>query len=725
MNVSTQQTILLVDDIDANLTLLTRVLKKLELNVLMASSGEQALSLVSENNVDLILLDINLPGGMNGFEVASNLQQHPDYQTIPIIFITASQDYKNEFSRLKGYEHGALDYIQKPIDNATLLAKVSVFLELRAQKKQLQNKNSQLQEEIQLRLAIETELREKQHELTLASKIYEFGQASLITDSSGTILKVNAEFTEITGYSEQEVIGKNPNILSSGRHDNVFYKQMWNEIKTDGVWRGEIWNKRKNGDVYAEYQTITKITNDHGETTNFIASFTDITEKKNREDHIHYLAHYDSLTGLPNRAVFVDQITKELARCLRHNQTGAVLFLDLDRFKNINDSFGHQVGDEVLIQFSNRLLASVRVEDTVARISGDEFIILISDISEGMGATAQIAETVAVKIIESLKEPMNIGNNELIISTSIGISLFPSAQMETVESIIKQADTALYNAKEEGRNSVRFFNPQMETLAIHRMTMESALRKALQGQELMMYYQPKYDVHTGQLSGAEALMRWHHPDLGFVSPGDFIPIAEDSGLIIELSEWMIEDVCQKIQQWQTQGLMSNLQSISINISPRHFRERNFGQRLLEMISKYAIPPEYIELEITENIVISSIDDVCEKLNELKKYKIKVSIDDFGTGYSSISYLQKLPIDTLKIDRSFIDHIDENKNNQALVTAIIAMAKAFNLSIVAEGVETQAQLDYLENNKCDLFQGFLKSPAVDSVEFHKLLEGLDS
>ncbi|MDH5358631.1 MAG: EAL domain-containing protein [Gammaproteobacteria bacterium] len=719
MNANMQQTVLIVDDIEANITLLQRILSRLDINIITASDGEHAIELTNNHDVSLILLDVNMPR-MSGFEVAEQLAIIYSENPIPIIFITASDEHKKDIYRLKGYEYGALDYILKPFNNHVLLAKVKVILRLREQEKKLITQNQQLQDEINHRHEIEQTLREQQRELLIAANAFEYGMASIITDDKGNILRANPDFTAVTGYSEQEVLGKNPSILQSGRHDSAFYKKMWHQIDSQGIWQGEIWNQRKNGEIYVQYQTIIKIIDSEGQVLNYIAAFTDITEKKEREDHIHYLAHYDSLTGLPNRPLFTELFTKELSRTKRTNQSGAILFLDLNRFKNINDSLGHQVGDEVLIEFANRLLRCLRKEDTVARISGDEFIILIANVNGNLDAAASIAKAISQKIIQSLHAPMEIGPHEIIASTSIGISLFPNNDLP-VETIIKQADTALYSAKEDGWENVKFFDSEMEVTATHRLHIEIALRKAVENQDLQIYFQPKFNIQTGSITGAEALLRWHHEEDGFISPSDFIPIAEGTGLIVKISEWLLDSVCKQIQKWEQQQLFDGIQNVSVNISPRHFRQQDFVEKLIALVKYYDISPAHLELELTEDIITTNVADVRNKLEIINECGIKISIDNFGTGYSSLTYLQQLPIHSLKIDRSFINDIDENSEHKALIHAIMSMANTFHLNTVAEGVETVQQQDYLQQQGCMEFQGFLRSPAISLDKFNDMLQ----
>ncbi len=718
-NLNTErQKILIVDDTSSNVLLLSAILKKIDADLILAYSGQEALQSVMTHDIDLILLDVQMPN-MSGFDVADILKKDSRTRDISIIFVTAA--YTDELHRIKGYQYGALDYIQKPIDNATLLAKVNVFLTLKRQEKQLMMQNQRLRDEIEERKRTEQALRESESNLMLASVVFnDSSDAIVITDSDSVILKVNDAFTKITGYSADEIVGCKPSVLKSDKHNDAFYQEMWNAINSEEKWEGEIWNKRKNGEVYPEWERITKVVDEAGNITNFIATFTDITEKKKKEEHIHYLVHYDALTGLPNRPLFRNQLTNVLARSKRNDQAGAILLMNIDRFKSINDSLGHDVGDELLIQFSKRLVQCIRKEDIVARLSADEFIVLMCELNDEKGKVAHTAEIIALKMLENLATPMNIAGHELMITASIGVTMFPK-DGNTVDSLIMQADTALYRAKESGLNNVQFFEPEMEKIAIKRMEIEYALRRAVLYGQLMVYYQPQIDINSDKIIGAESLLRWEHPTMGMVSPADFIPIAEDSGLIVDIGTWVLESACKQIKEWEDKGEFNSLKHVAVNISARQFSQLDFVSTVISIIEQYQIAPCHLELELTESALVTNVDETRDKLKVLKDFGVCVSVDDFGTGYSSLAYLQKFPIDVLKIDQSFIKDLESDFSDKTIVKTIIAMAKTLDLHVIAEGVENDRQLAYIKQEGCDCFQGYLCSPAVKPETFYDLLQ----
>ena len=560
----------------------------------------------------------------------------------------------------------------------------------------------------QLRAALEARdlaLKTSTEHLILAQKVIEASlDGIIITDNKGIIQAVNPSFTTLTGYSPEEVLGKTPAVLSSGRHDKNFYKSMWNSMLTQGYWQGEVWNKRKNGEIYAEWLTITGIRNSKGSIRQFAAIFSDITDRKLKEEQIHSMAYYDELTGLANRRLLLDRLKQALANAHYHKHKMGLLFLDLDFFKRINDSLGHQAGDEVLQQIARRLEQSVREGDSVARLCGDEFLVLVPEVE-----SLHLLEALAARLISVLTKPLNVQQNHLVVSTSIGISVFPG-DGETPEMLLKHADTAMYRAKETGRNSYCFYDAQMGERSYADLAIEHGLRTALENRILHLVYQPKIDVGSRHWIGMEALLRWDDEHLGSVSPGEFIPLAEKLGLIEELGDRVIEQVCRDLQVWLAAGYKPP--PVSINVSARQLVDYSFAQRVFNYLESYAIPANLIELELTEScLVIGDESDQYHLLKEFEARGIKLSIDDFGTGYSSLSYLRKLPISTIKIDQSFILELPASHEDAQLVKAIIGMASALGMNIVAEGVETSAQAMLLHGLGCSVCQGFwLARPA---------------
>lgn len=560
----------------------------------------------------------------------------------------------------------------------------------------------------QLRGALEARdlaLKTSTEHLILAQKVIEASlDGIIITNNKGIIQTVNPSFTTLTGYSADEVIGQTPAMLSSGRHDKEFYQSMWKSMLVQGYWQGEVWNRRKNGEVYAEWLTITGIRNSQGVIRQFAAIFSDITDRKLKEEQIHSMAYYDELTGLANRRLLLDRLKQALANAHYHKHKMGVLFLDLDLFKRINDSLGHQAGDEVLQKIARRLESSVREGDSVARIGGDEFLVLVPEVE-----SLHLLEALAARLISVLTKPLTIQQNQLVVSTSIGISVFPD-DGTTEETLLKHADTAMYRAKETGRNSYCFYNSQMGERSYADLALEHRLRVSLDNRSLYLVYQPKIDVGNHQWVGMEALLRWDDAVLGSVSPAEFIPLAEKLGLIEELGDRIIEQVCKQLQIWLAAGYQPP--TISINVSARQLLDPYFAQRVFKLLVTYQVPASLIELELTEScLIVGDQGDQYQLLKQFEAGGIKISIDDFGTGYSSLSYLRKLPLSTIKIDASFIAELPENYEDAQLVKAIIGMASALGMDVVAEGVETSAQATLLYGLGCSVCQGYwLARPA---------------
>ncbi|MDC9729803.1 MAG: EAL domain-containing protein, partial [Methyloprofundus sp.] len=514
-----------------------------------------------------------------------------------------------------------------------------------------------------------------------------------------------------------EVIGKTPKILNSGRQDKAFYTDMWSRIKRTGAWSGEIWNRRKNGEIYPEQLNITAVKNKENIITNYVATLTDITMRKAASDKIKDLAFYDPLTHLPNRRLLLDRLSQALVGSSRSGYKGALLFIDLDQFKSLNDTLGHDVGDQLLQQVAKRLLSATRKGDTVSRFGGDEFVILLEDLSSEPIEAATKLETIANKIINALNHPYFLGVHERHSSASIGARLF-DGQEASLETILKQADIAMYQAKDSGRNTLRFFDPEMQKTIRARYELENELRTAIKKQQFQLHYQLQVD-HSGRPIGAEALIRWQHPTRGMVSPFKFIPIAEENGMIISIGQWVLETACQQISQWANNEQSKHL-VIAINVSAKQFSQVNFADQVNAAINKYAIDASKLKLELTESMLVDNIEQIITTMRTLKELGITFSLDDFGTGYSSLQYLKKLPLSQLKIDQSFVRDILNDKSDEAIVSTIIAMAKSLDLDVIAEGVETDEQKQVLLNNACTHFQGYLFSKPVGIDEFNQLI-----
>ncbi len=557
-----------------------------------------------------------------------------------------------------------------------------------------------------------TEQKENSERLRMAQKVFENTiEGIVITDTEGMIQMVNPAFTTITGYTPQEAIGKNPRVLKSERHDQLFYKAMWDSLTETGSWKGEIWNRRKTGETYPEWLTISAIKNDYGDTTHYISVFNDITEHRQKEEHIRHLAYYDALTGLPNKFLFGDRLNLAITHAQYHKHMLAVMVLDVDRFKRINDTLGHAIGDMVIQTVADRLSRCIEEGDTLSRLGGDEFMFILDEV-KGIQDVTKVLH----KIIDTLSYPLYVHEHELHITGSIGISMYPSDGKD-IDTLVKNADTAMYRAKELGKNNYQMYTPTMNDKAIVHLTMENDLRKALERDELILYYQPKVDMKSGNIIGAEALVRWNHPERGRISPGEFIPLAEETGLIEPLGQWVLRRACCQIRQWQLEKGYDI--HVSVNLSPRQFRNRNLVEHIMDAIEKTEIDPKYIELEITESCAMENPDHTIRSLQRLKEKGFTFSIDDFGTGYSSLGVLKKFPIDMLKIDQSFVRDITKHEDDRAIVLAMISMAHSMKLKVVAEGVETSEELSFLMDNQCDLLQGYLYSPPVPPDAFAKL------
>jgi len=568
-----------------------------------------------------------------------------------------------------------------------------------------------------------SQLKSLEEDLRLGASIFdESAEAIMIAASDLTILKVNHAYSRITGYTAAEAIGKKSSLLKSGRHDPAFYKEMWTVINQLGHWQGEIWNKRKNGEIYPEWLNITARKNNLNVTTHYIGIFSDLTGQKDADTRIHFLAYYDALTKLPNRSLLQDRIKYTVSRSRRSDKYNALMLLDLDHFKVINDSLGHDVGDNLLIEVANRLKASVREEDTVARLGGDEFVILLHEINTDRAGATRTAAGIADKICHILAEPIKIDNHVLHIGASIGITVFHSKD-DTNADLIKNADNAMYKAKDAGRNKYEFYSAEMKIHADSRLLVETELRHALERGQLELYYQAQTDIPTQRICGAEALLRWNHPEKGLVPPNHFIHIAELTGLIVPIGTWVLRAACRQIAAWNQAGSAKNLGYLAVNVSPHQFQLKDFVPLVASCIAETGIDARQLELELTESVLMQNIGDTLDKLKALKDLGVRVAIDDFGTGYSSLNYLKRFPLDTLKIDQSFVRDICTDANDAAIVQTIIVLANNLNLRVMAEGVETEQQLAFLRDRNCDSFQGYLCSRPIPEAEFIALLNAL--
>lgn len=548
------------------------------------------------------------------------------------------------------------------------------------------------------------ESRRAEADLRVAATAFESQEAMMITDADSVILKVNRAFTLITGYAPEEVVGQKPGaVLSSGYHGADFYTEMWNDIRRTGSWQGEVWDRRKNGEVYPQWLTITAVKGADGEVTHYVGMHIDITQRKAAEEEIRHLAFYDPLTQLPNRRLLVDRLQQALASSTRSGRLGALLFIDLDNFKTLNDTRGHDKGDKLLQQVAQRLLTCVREHDTVARFGGDEFLVMLEYLSDNVEEAASQVQAVGEKIASSLNQPYQLDTYEHHSTPSIGITLFADHQ-DTVEELLKRADLAMYQAKAAGRNTLRFFDPHMQAAVSSRAALEADLRQGLRENQFLLHYQGQVN-EEGHLIGAEALVRWQNPRLGLVPPAEFIPLAEENGLIESLGLWILETACRQLVVWAAQPEAAHL-TVSVNVSPRQFRHPDFAAQVIQTLDNSGANPQKLKLEITESLLLDDVEDTIAKMTLLKDHGVGFSLDDFGTGYSSLAYLKRLPLDQLKIDQSFVRDVFTDANDAAIVRTIVALAQSLGLAVIAEGVETEAQRDFLAAQGCLAYQGYL-------------------
>ncbi|WNB77351.1 sensor domain-containing protein [Methylomonas koyamae] len=559
-----------------------------------------------------------------------------------------------------------------------------------------------------------SEIKAKEESLGQAAAVFESTREGvMVTDANRRILMVNKAFTTITGYSADEVIGNSPRLLSSGRHDAEFYREMWNSIAATDHWQGEIWNRRKNGEVYPELLSISTVRDGDGAISHYVGVFADITKLKASEMELEFLAHHDPLTKLPNRMLFLSRLQHTIEKARRQSTQMAVLMLDLDRFKDVNDSFGHLAGDDLLQMVARRLIKRLRSSDTVCRLGGDEFVVLLEEVGH-----PEAAAHVATQIIKTLSQTWHLpSGNEVRIGVSVGISMFPE-HGNTPDQLIQHADTALYQAKNEGRNRFKYFSEELTRAARERIDIEIRLRQAIELGELRVFFQPQVDVETGEILAAEALVRWQTAAGETVSPTRFIPIAEETGLITAIGNWVLRETCRQGREWLDAGLPPL--RLAVNLSPQQFLHSDIRAEVTKTLRETGFPAHLLELELTESALMKREKEAIQILHNLHDLGVHLAIDDFGTGYSSLAYLKLLPLDVLKIDRSFIEDIPHHTDDMEITATIIAMAKNLRMRVIAEGVETAEQLAFLKTRQCDLYQGFLTSAPLCALEFSAFL-----
>ncbi|GAB6042714.1 two-component system response regulator [Endothiovibrio diazotrophicus] len=731
--------VLFVDDMATVRMLYGRLLQTHGYQVLLAASMGEALEIALAERPRLAIIDYHMPDG-NGADLCRELLAHPETADLLAVMHSQSRDVVQD-----SLEAGAIDLIYKDDPKEVFLMRVAAMArfvesqeaqraaEEESRSRELENVQRLRELEERAREELEGKVRERTRELSeanqrlrqemvercraeqdlrLAHKVVEnTSEAIILTDPTGTIIDINPAFTKITGFNREEAIGSNPRQFKSGRHDDDFYAAMWQRIADTGAWRGEVWDRRKNGEVYPKRLTINAVYNRAGNVEHYIGIFTDITEAKNAEERLERLAYYDPLTGLPNRMLFRDRLEHEFAAARRHDKRLALFFIDLDRFKHVNDTLGHSAGDELLQGVAERLRRCVRSADTVARMGGDEFTVIVTDVVE-----EEDAARVARDLLDELHIPTTIRGHDIIVGASIGIALYPD-NGEDFETLTKNADLAMYRAKERGKGIASFYQEEMNDRTSERLAMEAKLLQAIKEDDLVLHYQPKLDLESGRVTGMEALVRWPQPDGSVIPPFEFIPVAEETGLILPLGRWVMERAARDCLEWNRQG---HDLKVAVNISAREFQDSRLLDRIDEVLADTGLAPKHFEVEITESMVMRDVDSAIRVMQALRERGVSISIDDFGTGYSSLSYLKQFPLHSLKIDRSFVRDLAADSNDRAIVSAVLSVAKAMELRVVAEGVEDNDQLTFLDDKGCDELQGFLVSKPLDKIRFEELL-----
>ena len=678
--------VLIIEDSEDDVLLILRALRNggFQPNYQHVENPNDIKTCLANNTWDVVLCDYNLPQfiGTEALRLIQDLNLD-----IPFIIVSGAI---GEETAVNAMRSGAHDYIMK--NNLTRLAPV-IERELREAK----IRNSR-------RLALE--------DLRLAAKVFESSvEGIVITDAQTRILRVNQSFCDITGYTQEEVIGLTPTMLQSKRHDAEFFNEMWRSIKRHGYWQGEVWNRRKNGEIFPVWLSISAVKKPDGEVSHYIGGFTDLSEQKSAEERILHLTHYDALTDLPNRTLFHARFKQPMQNALRYNRRVALLHLDIDRFIKINDTLGHHIGDRLLQQVGRRLVASIHDRDFVGRFGGDEYAIACPDLDQSVEVSA-----IAQSIMNVFSEPFWVEGREIFLTPSVGIALFPD-DTDDYDELLKFADTAVHHAKRQG-GTYQFYHRGMNIDSANRLKMENALRRALDRQEFKLYYQPQVNLGTGQITGAEALLRWKPGNQDMVYPEKFIPLLEETGLIISVGEWVLRSAC-----YQLRALQNTVQTpipISVNLSPMQFRHKDLVGMIESVLEETGIDAHWLELEITETSVMEDPEHALGTLKQLYAMGIRLAVDDFGTGYSSLSYLKKFPLNVLKIDRSFVSDLAHDLDDAAIVDSIIAMAHRLNLKVIAEGIENQGQIDFLQNHECDIGQGFYYSKPMSAEHLADLL-----
>ena len=684
---SARPTVLAIDDGPVNLMLLKAILER-DFNVFTATSGQQGLDMASQLNPDVILLDVVMPG-LDGFETCQHLKANPTLKHIPVVFITSQNDTESE---AKGLALGAVDYLAKPLNASTAHLRVANLLERESLRKQVEAQRDLLEAQMRQRERADEQLR-------LAANVFAHAAEGItITGLDGTIIDVNDAFCRITGYSRDEVLGKNPNILSSGKQDKAFYADMWHNLVQHGQWHGEVWNRRKDGEVFAEMLTISTVRNAAGKPEQYVALFSDVTASKRHQSQLEHIAHFDALTNLPNRVLLSDRMRQAMAQTQRRGEMLAMACIDLDGFKHINDLHGHEVGDQVLVALAQRMKPMLREGDSLARLGGDEFAAVLVDLE-----TLADSVPMLTRLLDAAAQPLELGELTLVVSASIGVTFYPQAEDVDADQLLRQADQAMYQAKLAGKNRYHVFdNEQDRSVRGHHESLDR-IRQALLRKEFVLHYQPKVNMRTGQVVGAEALIRWQHPERGLLTPAVFLPVIEDHPLSIAVGDWVIDTALGQMTQWRAAGLRL---PVSVNIGARQLQDPLFVSKLATQLAAHpSVPPTDLELELLETSALEDVVRVSKVIEACKQHGVQFALDDFGTGYSSLTYLKRLPVGLLKIDQSFVRDMLDDPDDLAILDGVIGLARAFGRRVIAEGVETIEHGEMLLQLGCEHAQGY--------------------
>jgi diguanylate cyclase (GGDEF)-like protein/PAS domain S-box-containing protein len=671
--------ILVVDDVRSNQEVLVSLLSR-EYRVKVAGNGLTALAIAQQSPFpDLILLDVYMPE-MDGYDVCRKLQENPLTRDIPVIFVTSATTKEAESY---GLALGAVDYISKPIIPGITL----------------------------LRVRNQILLNQSMNELRLTSAVFENSmECIMITDVQGNFIDVNPAFMQVTGYAREELLGKTPRVLKSGLHDTEFYTAMWQDVSTMGHWKGEVWNRSKSGEIYPELLSISSVTNNQGVITHYIGISSNISLLKQHEKQLEYIAHYDALTGIPNRVLLADRMKQAIAQDKRERKMLAVCYLDLDGFKPVNDTLGHQAGDQVLIEIARRIGNILREGDTVARLGGDEFVVLLPNLKHVEECIATL-----IRLHQCIALPICIQDQSFSLTASIGVSIYPNEHNDP-DMLLRHADQAMYIAKQSGKNRYHLYDPKHDLQSHVHHEARLRIQQGLDSKEFELYYQPKVDLTTKQIIGAEALIRWNHPERGLLLPGEFLNDIRNVELEVKLGEWVIDTALDQLMQWCEQGFMID---VSVNVAARHLQSEGFAEYLKRTLARYPdLPFGRLHIDIMEIAALEDFAEVTAIMKICSKMGAQFDLDDFGTGYSSLTYLHRLPVDTLKIDQYFVRDMLVDKDNNAIIKGVIALAEAFGLKTMAEGIETMGHFDALLALGCGSGQGFGIARPMQALEFGK-------